>query len=81
MVTLSLVITSCGGMSRTTVLKLTLVILSMMGMRMMSPGPLGVPRTLPSLNITPLSYSFKIFIALARKKTINTIIKSAGIPN
>jgi hypothetical protein len=39
-----------------------------MGMRRIRPGPLA-PISLPNLNITPLSYSLNIRIALARIKS------------
>jgi hypothetical protein len=51
--------------------RLTFTILSMMGMRMINPGPL-VAITRPNLKITPRSYSLKILMAAARKKIIKT---------
>src|SRR5215216_5836329 len=57
---------SWGGTSRVTVLKPTLTILSTIGIRMKRPGPLARPCTLPSLKITPRSYSLTILMALIR---------------
>src|SRR5919112_3740009 len=60
MVTLSLVITSWGGTFMATVWMVTLCIRSMPnGRRMIRPGPLGRPRTRPSRNTTPRSYSLR----------------------
>jgi len=53
------------------ILRSTLTILSMMGMIKNKPGPL-IPANLPSLKITPLSYSRQILIAWKR------IIKKIG---
>ena len=49
-----------------TVLKPTLTILSTPGIRKNRPGPLARPCTLPSLKITPRSYSVIILMALVR---------------
>src|SRR4030065_599526 len=69
--TLSLVIISCGGTSMVTVLKSTLIILSTNGIIKINPGPLTL-LTLPNLNITTLSYSFKILIVeISRISAIN----------
>src|SRR4030042_3771913 len=72
--TLSLVMTSCGGTSMVTVLRSTLIILSTNGIIRNIPGPL-VPFNLPNLNITPLSYSFKILTAE------NSSIRKINTPN
>src|SRR5829696_2161272 len=61
---------SWGGTSRVTVLKVTLTILSTIGIRMKRPGPLARPCTLPSLKMTPRSYSLTIFMALVRMNKI-----------
>src|ERR671917_689817 len=75
--TLSLVISSWVGTSMVTVLRSILTILSIMGMRKKSPGPLALPCTLPSLKITPRSYSLTILIALIMTEpTKITIIAS-----
>src|SRR5215218_8670189 len=57
---------SWGGTSRVTVLNSTLTILSTTGIRMKRPGPLARPCTLPSLKMTPRSYSLTILTALVR---------------
>src|SRR5215207_4610793 len=57
---------SWGGTSKVTVLKPTLTILSTIGIRMKRPGPLARPCTLPSLKMTPLSYSLTTLMALVR---------------
>src|SRR5215210_521525 len=62
--TLSRVIISWGGTSIVTVLRSILTILSTTGRRTKSPGPLGPPCTLPSLKITPRSYSLTTLMAL-----------------
>src|SRR5215207_9818556 len=54
-----------------TVLRSIFTILSIMGRRMKSPGPLGPPCTLPSLKITPRSYSLTILMALSTTATTN----------
>src|SRR5215210_1258745 len=63
--TLSRVIISWGGTSIVTVLRSILTILSTTGRRTKSPGPLGPPCTLPSLKITPRSYSLTTLMALS----------------
>ena len=73
--TLSFVITSCGGTSRTTVLKLTLTILSTIGIINKRPGPFA-PINQPSRKSTPLSYSrntLKALESIIIKKTITTV--------
>src|SRR5215211_6426604 len=70
--TLSRVITSWGGTSMVTVLRSILTILSTIGRRMKSPGPLGPPCTRPSLKITPRSYSFTTLMALSMTEMTNT---------
>jgi hypothetical protein len=50
----------------------------MIGMRMINPGPL-VAMTRPSLKITPRSYSLRILMAEARKKTMKTIIRIKNV--
>src|SRR5574337_1562087 len=79
--TLSLVITSCVGTSIVTVLRLTLIIFCTPGIRSIRPGPF-VTWNLPRKNITPLSYSGSIFIALQRNISIRntTIIVPVPIP-
>src|SRR5215212_4662246 len=62
--TLSRVMTSWGGTSMVTVLRSILTILSTSGSRIKSPGPLGPPWTLPSLKMTPRSYSLTTLMAL-----------------
>jgi hypothetical protein len=69
-----------------TVRRSTFTSLSTTGIRIISPGPLtGI--SLPSLNITPLSYSRRILIILARAKIARKIknridvIKFTGIAN
>src|SRR5215211_7789056 len=62
--TLSRVMISWGGTSIVTVLRSILTILSTTGRRTKSPGPLGPPCTLPSLKITPRSYSLTTLMAL-----------------
>src|ERR671910_469829 len=70
--TLSRVMTSWGGTSMVTVLRSILIILSTIGRRMKSPGPLGPPCTLPSLKITPRSYSLTILMALSMTAATNS---------
>src|SRR5215210_7952234 len=60
---------SWGGTSMVTVLRSILTILSTIGRRMKSPGPLGPPCTLPILKITPRSYSLTILMALSTTET------------
>src|SRR5215218_740785 len=69
--TLSRVIISWGGTSMVTVLRSILTILSTTGRRMKSPGPFGPPWTLPSLKITPRSYSLTILMALTMTEMTN----------
>ena len=58
--TLSLVMASCGGMSSATILRSILFMRSIPnGTKKMSPGPLALV-SLPSLNMTPRSYSYRI---------------------
>ena len=76
--TLSFVITSCGGTSKATVLRLTVIILSIKGIRIMRPGPF-TPISLPSLNITPLSYSLRILMATNKNRTAIAIIITNGL--
>ena len=64
--TLSRVITSCGGTSSTTVRRLTRTIRSMGANTRITPGPFGPTRSLPSLKITPRSYSGRILMELIR---------------
>src|SRR5215203_7299494 len=77
--------TSWGGTSMVTVLRSILTILSTRGSRMKSPGPLGPPCTLPSLKITPRSYSLTTLMALSTTEatniaTITTTIAATPIP-
>src|SRR5215210_323327 len=77
--------TSWGGTSMVTVLKSTLTILSTIGIRIKSPGPLGPPWTRPSLKMTPLSYSLTILMALIMTEmtniaTITSAIAAKPIP-
>src|SRR5215211_6267034 len=83
--TLSRVIISWGGTSIVTVLRSILTILSTIGRRTKSPGPLGPPCTLPSLKITPRSYSLTTLMALSTTETTNsatitTTIAATPIP-
>src|SRR5215216_1286571 len=82
---LSRVIISWGGTSIVTVLRSILTILSTIGRRMKSPGPFGPPCTLPSLKMTPRSYSLTILMALnmtatTNIATISTTIAATPIP-
>src|SRR5215208_3609297 len=70
--TLSRVIISWGGTSIVTVLRSILTILSTTGRRTKSPGPLGPPCTLPSLKITPRSYSLTTLMALSTTAATNS---------
>src|ERR671916_772351 len=63
---------SWGGTSRGTVLRSILTILSTTGRRTKSPGPLGPPCTLPSLKITPRSYSLTTLMALSTTAATNS---------
>jgi len=65
--TLSRVMTSWGGTSSVTRRRLIFCILSIMGIRMIKPGPL-LPIRRPNLKITPLSYSLSILMALAKNR-------------
>src|SRR6056297_2573514 len=67
--TVSLVITSCAGTSILIVRKLTFTIRSMIGIRIIRPGPFA-PTILPKRKITPLSYSLTILIAWDKIMTI-----------
>src|SRR3989338_6576190 len=58
--TLSLVMISCGGISKAISRRLTTTIRSMGNKTKTIPGPLGSPNTRPRRKITPRSYSFKI---------------------
>src|SRR5919107_5353267 len=83
--TLSRVIISWGGTSIATVLRSILTILSTTGRRTKSPGPFGPPCTLPSLKITPRSYSLTTLMALSttdatNSATITTTIAATPIP-
>src|SRR5215217_3912236 len=79
--TLSRVMISWGGTSIVTVLRSILTILSTTGRRMKSPGPFGPPSTLPSLKITPRSYSLTILMALnmTATTTIATITTTIAV--
>src|SRR5215204_6271500 len=73
--------TSWGGTSMVTVLRSILTMLSTSGKSRKSPGPFGPPWTLPSLKMTPRSYSLTTLMALTmtdRTKiaTITTIATS-----
>src|SRR5215212_2037090 len=83
--TLSRVMISWGGTSIVTVLRSILTILSTTGRRIKSPGPFGPPCTLPSLKITPRSYSLTTLMALSTTEatniaTITTTIAATPIP-
>src|SRR4051794_28318878 len=83
--TLSRVMTSWGGTSIVTVLRSILTILSMIGRRTKSPGPLGPPWTRPRRKMTPRSYSLTILTALSTTATTNiaaiiTTIATSPIP-
>src|SRR5215213_4644403 len=71
--TLSRVITSWGGTSMVTVLRSILTILSTIGRRIKSPGPLGPPWTLPRRKITPRSYSLTTLMALYKTDATTTM--------
>src|SRR5215203_1313651 len=64
--------TSWGGTSMVTVLRSILTILSTMGRRIKSPGPLGPPWTLPRRKITPRSYSLTTLMALSMTEATNS---------
>ena len=75
-VTLSRVITSCGGTFSVTVRRSTLTIRSMSGISTISPGPFcAISR--PSRKMTPRSYSRRILIEAASK--ISAKIRSSAI--
>src|SRR5215204_5715081 len=83
--TLSRVMTSWGGTSMVTVLRSILIILSTIGRRMKSPGPLGPPWTRPRRKITPRSYSLTTLMALSTTETtisarITTTIAATPMP-
>jgi hypothetical protein len=63
---LSRVMTSWGGMSNVTVLRLILNSLSIPGMMKINPGPFA-PMSLPRRKMTPRSYSLRILMAEAAK--------------
>jgi hypothetical protein len=67
--TLSLVMTSCGGMFSVIVRRSTRTIRSTIGIRMNRPGPFGCGRRRPRRKITPRSYSRATLIALTRNST------------
>src|SRR5215204_3542679 len=74
MVTLSLVITSWGGTFMATVWMVTVRIRSIPnGSRMIRPGPLARPRTRPSRNTTPRSYSWSTWTMETIPQTIRAI--------
>ena len=62
-----------------TVLRLTLVMRSMMGMRMISPGPLALI-TRPKRKITPRSYSLSTLSDTARNR-MNKITTGSRPPS
>jgi hypothetical protein len=73
-VTLSLVITSCGGISNVITRKSIFTMRSSTGSRKNSPGPRG-PTSRPRRKITPRSYSWTTFIdELASTRRITTMI-------
>jgi hypothetical protein len=62
--------TSCGGMSKVTVLKSTTLTLSRHGRTKKSPGPLAFPDvSRPRRRITALSYSFTIYASACVRTT------------
>src|SRR5687768_9885652 len=76
--TLSRVMTSCGGTSKTTVRRLTLIIRSIGANTRITPGPLGCGSSFPSRKTTPRSYSARIFTELITYNTTMTMAMSAG---
>src|SRR3954447_7797344 len=81
--TLSLVITSCGGMFSVIVRRSTRTIRSTTGIRMNSPGPFGSGSSRPSRNTIARSYSRITLIALmtnsSTMKTTTTRITRAAV--
>src|SRR6476646_6304660 len=82
--TLSLVITSCGGMFSVIVRRSTLTIRSTIGIRRNRPGPFGSASSRPRRKMIPRSYSRATLIAANRKSTtrksrIATRIRAAAI--
>src|SRR5215203_1351158 len=71
--------TSWGGTSMVTVLKSILTILSIIGRRMKSPGPLGPPWTRPRRKITPRSYSLTTLMALITTAATNSAMSTTTI--
>ncbi len=71
-VTLSLVMTACGGMSTTSTRSVTFTSRSTMGNRKITPGPLASGRTWPSRKNTDRSYSVTTLIAEERKMKART---------
>src|SRR5919204_274782 len=67
--TLSLVMTSCGGMFSVIVRRSTLTIRSTTGMSRKSPGPFGLGSSRPSRKTIPRSYSRATLIAEKRNST------------
>src|SRR3954464_9959902 len=77
--TLSLVITSCGGMLSVIVRRSTLTILSTTGIRKNSPGPFGCASSRPSRKTIPRSYSRATLIAAVRKSRIRKTIAARAM--
>src|ERR671922_1854425 len=77
--TLSLVMTSCGGMLSVTVRRSTRTILSTIGMRRKRPGPLGGECSRPSRKMTPRSYSRAIRIDADRRNSRMTTTAAIAI--
>src|SRR5512140_3121871 len=69
--TLSRVMTSCGGTSRTTVRREIRIIVSKGQKMNVRPGPWGWGESRPSQNVTALAYSFRMLIHF-EMKTITT---------
>src|SRR5215208_2516970 len=67
--TLSLVMTSCGGMLSVIVRRSTFTIRSTIGIRRKRPGPFGSGSSRPRRNTIPRSYSRATLIADTRKST------------
>src|SRR4051812_22223646 len=67
--TLSLVMTSCGGMLSVIVRRSTLTIRSTIGIRMKRPGPFGSGSNRPRRKTIPRSYSRATLIAEMRNST------------
>ena len=77
--TLSLVMTSCGGMFSVIVRRSTRTIRSMIGISRNSPGPFGGSSSRPRRKTTPRSYSRATLTADARKMITSNAARAAMI--